>query len=142
MLRIELRPSRCLAALMIAAHAAAAPTLLPIEVPVWIKVALAGAIAASLAHSLWRYALLRGPRAITAIELEADGIVAVLTIGDVVHRARVLGTTYVSPMLTVLNLRLPGEWLTRHALCLPDNVDPEAFRQLRVWLRWRYRPRP
>lgn len=54
-------------------------------------------------------------------------------------RATVLGTSYVSASLTVLNLRIIGRRLVEHVLVVPDNVDPEAFRQLRVLLRWRPR---
>ena len=51
--------------------------------------------------------------------------------------AQVLGTTYVAPWLTVLNLRANGATLARHVLVVPDNADRESFRQLRVVLRWR-----
>ena len=54
-------------------------------------------------------------------------------------RATVLGTSYVSASLTVLNLKLAGRRVVEHILIVPDNVDPEAFRELRVLLRWRPR---
>jgi hypothetical protein len=36
----------------------------------------------------------------------------------------------------VLNLRVPGEMLATHVLILPDNVETDAFRRLRVLLKW------
>jgi toxin CptA len=40
------------------------------------------------------------------------------------------------PWLTVLNLKLPGKRLVRHVILLPDALDENEFRRLRVWLRW------
>jgi toxin CptA len=48
-----------------------------------------------------------------------------------------LGTTYVTPYLTVLNLRGHGERGARHVTLLPDSLHAEDFRKLRVWLRWK-----
>jgi len=64
-----------------------------------------------------------------------------LTLGDGREvPARLLTTTFVSPALVVLNFRLaelavslPGS--TRSLVLLPDNLDPDLHRRLRVQLR-------
>jgi toxin CptA len=79
--------------------------------------------------------LLRGADAITAIELEDDGGVVHRRDGRKEH-ARLLASTYVSPCLTLLNLRVARRIPAQHIIIVPDNVEAEAFRRLRVWLRW------
>ena len=48
-----------------------------------------------------------------------------------------LGSSYVSPHLTIVNFRPKGHWATRRVILVPDNVDSEDFRYLRTRLRWR-----
>jgi toxin CptA len=139
MLRVILKPSRRLAAVLIAAHTAAAFTLVPLALPAWAKAGLALLVAASLGYALYRHAWLRGAGSVTAIEILEHDRVAVETRSGVRHEARVLGTTYVSPGLCVVNLRVEGRLCARHAVILSDRVDAETFRRLRVWLRWGYR---
>ncbi len=57
--------------------------------------------------------------------------------------AQVEASSVVTPYLTILHLRtLPTTthkktWRNRQAvIVLPDHVDKEDYRQLRVWLRW------
>lgn len=56
---------------------------------------------------------------------------------------QVEASSVVTPYLTLLQLstiqveRHEKAWLNRQAIIvLPDNVEREAYRQLRVWLRW------
>jgi hypothetical protein len=136
MVRASLKPSPRLAAVLISTHTVAAGTIVPLDIPLAIKAALAIAVAASLVWSLQRHALLRATRSVIALEVR-DRLTAAIQGRDHVWRdARVLGTTYVSAALTVLNLRVPGERLPRHVLLVPDNVDEQAFRRIRVLLRW------
>jgi toxin CptA len=57
--------------------------------------------------------------------------------------AQVEESSVVTPYLTVLQLRIPQAqgyekvWRDRQTvIVLPDNAESEAYRQLRVWLRW------
>jgi toxin CptA len=142
MLRLALGPSRSIAIALTLAHIAASATLLPLDLPIWARVTLALPIAASLAHTLLRYALLQGSGCLVTIELRENDRVAAQTRGGAWHEGRVLGTTYVSPHLCVINLKLNGRRFARHALIVPDNADAEDFRRLRVWLRWGCRSTP
>lgn len=136
MLRLTLKPSRFIAAVLVAAHATAALTLLPLDLAVWAKSLLALCIAGSLCHALWRHAWLRSAASVTAIEVHEGGGAEVEMRGGEHHEARVLGTTYVSAAMCVVNLRIAGRLFAKHAVVVPDNADAESFRQLRVWLRW------
>jgi toxin CptA len=136
MLRVTLQSSRYLTAALASVHLAAALTLIPLELGLHAKAALAVAIAASLAHCLWRYSLLKSRLSVIAIELTDRENAAVQFTDGLWREARVLGTSYVSPLLTVINLRLPAHRFARHSIVVPDNIDPDDFRRLRVILRW------
>lgn len=140
MLRITFRPSRQLAVILAAIHGAAGATTLPLDVPLELKFALAAAISANLFHALWRYALLRSRSALVALELRDGSQLNVQTRDGAWPHARILGTSYVSPLLTVLNLKIDGRLLARHVVIASDMVDTEDFRALRVILRWKSAP--
>ena len=54
----------------------------------------------------------------------------------------VLGNTYVAPYLTVMNLRQTDSHALKRIVILPDSLDAEEFRKLRVWLRWKEETQP
>jgi toxin CptA len=138
MVRLHLKPSLYLAAAFAVVHVAAAATLLPLDLDVTVKLTLAALVGASLAHALLRHAFLRGSRAIRAVEISDNTTGAVRSCSAEWQDVRILGTSYVTPWLTVLNLaRVGGR--PRHVLIVPDNVDAEDFRRARVLLRWRRR---
>ena len=84
-----------------------------------------------------RQALLLGPDSALALEVTSDHQFSMQTRAAGWSEFEVLGTTYVTPYLTVLNLRRPGERRTRHVTLLPDSLHADDFRKLRVWLRWK-----
>lgn len=52
----------------------------------------------------------------------------------------VLGTSYVSAYLTVLILQpVRHYWTLQSIVIVPDNVDAEEFRRLRIMLRWEWK---
>ncbi|MNC95848.1 hypothetical protein D3C83_130640 [compost metagenome] len=53
------------------------------------------------------------------------------------RRGTVLGSTFVAPYLTVLNLKVDGRRRTYHAVVMADSVAADEYRRLSVWLRWR-----
>ena len=44
-----------------------------------------------------------------------------------------------APYLVVLNLKLPNKFLGSSVVILPDSIDGEEFRRLRVLLRWKWK---
>ncbi len=71
-----------------------------------------------------------------ALQFERDGGVIVECRNGSVREARILGSSFVAPYLTIVLLKPIARWRTRAVVILPDAVAPELFRQLRVWLKW------
>jgi toxin CptA len=133
-LRVQLGPSRWLAATVIVAHAAAlAAAVAGLPAPAAAIVA-AGLAASAVEHV--RRALHRSPLAVAALELDADGGAAVAGPAGDWSPARVADAAVPVPWLAVLSLR-DALGRRRTAVVLPDSLAPEPFRRLRVWLRWR-----
>jgi toxin CptA len=109
--------------------------LLPLAL--WLKLLVGLAVAASLAfygaRDGWRVL----GQSVVAVRLRSDCRCEIETRRGPWREARLLGSSYVSPYLSVLNLRLDGHVLARHVVILPDAVDGEGFRRLRVLLKWK-----
>ena len=50
------------------------------------------------------------------------------------------GSTFVAPLLTVINVRPDGQGRRRVAILVPDSAPAQDLRRVRVWLRHRVRP--
>lgn len=136
MLKIVIKPSRRLALLLCLAHAAAAGAFLVLELPIWLKISLVLLIGASCGVYLYGPALLRGSGAIVGLEIRDGDKLSFQTRRGEWREGTLLGSSFVSPYLTVLNFRTEGNLLARHVVILPDSVDADEFRRLRVRLRW------
>lgn len=119
-----------------AAHLGAAAAVWLAAVPLWLKLVLGLGVATSLGWPLARQAALRAAEAIVELEVSERGRLSFLTRRGEWRACELLGSTYVSPRLTVLNLKPEGGRYARHVVLLPDNVDEREFRRLRTWLRW------
>ncbi|OGA21881.1 MAG: hypothetical protein A3I02_15795 [Betaproteobacteria bacterium RIFCSPLOWO2_02_FULL_67_26] len=135
--RIAISPSVSLATALCAAHLVAAAVLWLIPIPVMGKLALTMAVALSLSFFVWRDAALHAPHAIVALELRDGGEAAIQTRRGDWLDCEVLGSSYVSARLTIVNLRPRRRRGARRLILVPDNVEPRDFRRLRVWLRWK-----
>ncbi len=132
--RIEFSPSRYLTLILSVAHgtAAAAPLLL---LPPWAGVAIAFLLLFNLRHCLLRDAWLRLPHSCVGLVLEEEAALFIQRDGAELP-CRILPGSLVGPWLTVLNVLAQGERRARSVVILPDSLDAESFRQLRVRLRW------
>lgn len=142
MVRTPLHPSRLLCAAFVIVHSSAAATLLPLDLPLEAKLLLAATIAVSFVQTLRRYALLRAKRSIVEIEIRDQANAAMRRRSGEWLEAAVLGTSCVTPSLTVINLRVEGRRAANHVLLVRDNVDAGDFRKIRVLLRWARPKRP
>lgn len=138
MLRVSLKPSRRLAIVLIVAYAGALAISSTLRLPWWGSGLLAIAIVASAIISV-RAALLKTSSSIVGLELDVDCACRAQTQGGEPLNASVLGSSFVAPYLTILNLRVEGRLMTKHVVLLPDSLDPESFRRLRVLLRWKWK---
>lgn len=134
-LRINVYLSRRLIAMLVTMHFLAGLAVgwaLPVA---WMRVTGLAALAASLAYSMMRQA--RGRY--TGLELDQDGAFR-LRRNDAWLPAHLLDA-FVTPALTVLRLRLENGKSVALTL-LPDNLDKDDFRRLRVNLKWGGRTPP
>ncbi len=127
---IDLLPSRMLLALLVAAHLLAATLAGSLVRPWWAAAVVLLAVAGSLAYECWRVLT---PR-IDALGIGANGE-SMVRQGEWVA-VDVSGDSLVTPLLSVLRIKRPGQRFAQGLLLLPDMLDEQQYRQLRVWLKW------
>ncbi|MCL4471613.1 MAG: hypothetical protein M1547_10960 [Gammaproteobacteria bacterium] len=138
-LKIEVGSSGQLATLLASMHIFAAAIFWTIPLPYWLAAMLMPVFAGSAWYHSKRDCFRVSPRSLVALRLLADCRCDLQTRAGTWHEAELLGSSFVSPYLTVLNLKPAGGRLAKHLVILPDAVDAEDFRRLRVWLKWRCR---
>lgn len=130
-----LGPSRWLASLFTLMDSIAAVAILLLPWAWWVKamfiIGIIAAVVRQINRDVWR----KHPAATVIIELDHAGKLWLTMRNSMRHSAQVQGSTLVTAGFTVLNLKL--EQARVSCVILPDAVDAEAFRRLRVWLRWR-----
>lgn len=131
-LRLELSPSRRLAAAILAMHAAAAGSVLAVT-PGLAGTAVAILLIALGAASAWDRALLRGRRSPRAIEIPGSGKAVVVFANGEAAAAKAAHGTGVTRHWVALNTGAP----MRHGvLVTADMLRPGPFRLLRLWALW------
>lgn len=135
-MHLKLKPSYRLAALLGAAHAVAAAALLALDARLDLRLVFVCAVVASFVAAVRRVALLATRDAIVALEWGDDGAVNFQTRDGVWHSGRLLPTTFVTPCLTVVNLRTAARLRARHIVLMADTTGADEYRRLRVRLQW------
>ena len=136
MLRVSLKPSILLSAILCAVHVAGVAILFTLEASASFRVAAVAVIALSLGRSMWLHALLRAQQSVIALTIEDQERCTLQTRSGAILPARILGSTYVTSSLTVISAKPTGAHRSRHVLLLKDSIASEDFRRLRVILRW------
>jgi toxin CptA len=135
-IRLVLRPSLQLAAVLAFAGIGASAAIAALPMPAWQRLGLVAIVSAMCLYHIARDACLRMPRSIIALEVTSEGTCRCQSRAGDWLDVEVHGNSFVTPWLTVLNLVEPGKRGARQAILLSDSGDPDMFRQLRVWLRW------
>ena len=132
---LDLKPAYLLAMTLASVALLAIGLVLLMPLPSAAQVTLIAVVACAAA---WHIAdlLLQLPGSLVSLELNGKRELHVMRKDGKTHQVEVLPESFVAPYLTILNLRISGKILHRHLLITTDRVDAEAFRQLRVWLRW------
>ncbi|MEQ1743167.1 MAG: protein YgfX [Candidatus Nitrotoga sp.] len=133
--QFNLQPSIYFTIALVASHGVALAVLVPLALPLWARILLALLVIISLLYHVWHDAWLIALSSNKTLQLDGDMVQLVARNGDQVT-ARVLADSLVTPYITVLNVLPQGSYLARSVIILPDSLDAESFRQLRVWLRW------
>ena len=142
MLKIGFRPSWVLVAVLALAHSAAIAVMLLVGIPWWVQAIAVAGLTVHLLAVVRRQALLLTPDAAVAIEIHSDNTLSVQARRGAWSEYAVVGGTYVAPYLTVMNLRQTDSHALKRIVILPDSLDAEDFRKLRVWLRWKEETQP
>ena len=100
----------------------------------------AAGIAASLVVHLRRDALQRSGDAVTELILKDDARCELTLRNGETLTGNIEGSTFVAPLLTVINVRPDGTGRRRAAILMPDSAPAQDLRRVRVWLRHRVRP--
>lgn len=138
-LSIHRKPSYRLATILILAHLAAAGLLWSVVLPFDIMVITAVALVFSLIYYLRKDALLSANDSVAFFELSDEMQCTLTARSGELMVCSILDNTFVASYLIILNLKPAGKFLMRSVVILPDGIDVEEFRQLRVWLRWKWR---
>lgn len=141
-LYLELHPSRIFAAVLLVVHGGAAGCVLIVPLSWPVRVLLAALILLSLWYTLSRWGLLRHNRAVTALLWDDLGEWKLFSRDRKETAVRLEPDSFVSPGWVVLNfsaIDAPGRW---SVVLLPDSLDGESFRRLRVRLRLEGREAP
>jgi hypothetical protein len=131
-LRIQLSPSRSLAAIIVAVHVGAAVcagVLVAGAMGIWLGALIAGLGLAAA----WDRALLRGRRSVRALDIgSGDNVILELANAQRVG-LRVSPRRFVSALVVIL----PGApWMRRSIVVWRDMLGPDSFRALRLWALW------
>jgi hypothetical protein len=139
-LTLRIKASMLLATALLLAHGGAIACA-AVFLPGWWMPALATtAVTASLAFHLRRDAWQLSGTAITGLILKEGAECDLILKNGVTFTGIIQGSTFVAPMLVVINVRAPVGRGRRSVILLPDSAATQDLRCARVWLRHRIRP--
>jgi len=107
-------------------------SLLPLEL--WLQLLILLAVTVSLIQAFRTHLLYSSSAAIRSVEWNGDGEWMLFTAAGDELAAQLKTSSYVQPWFVVLNFSI-SRFGRRSLILLPDAVDPELLRQLRVRLR-------
>lgn len=121
--------------------AASLAIVLLVALPWLFKLLLSITIIASAVYTVCCYILRLFLWSIIALKINSKNQLHFIRKDGIQFEVSVLQNTTVTAYLTVLNARLLEAtfWQRvspQHVVIFSDDVDAEAYRQLRVWLRW------
>ncbi len=137
MLHLQLGKSWLLTAVLTMAHAGIIAMLLIVDIESWMKAVATATVVCSLVYQVGWSAWRMGASCITALRIGNGGALSVETHRGETLKCEVLPSTFVSFVVTVLNLRTCPERRRPDTVVCCDCVDADGVRRLRVWLRWK-----
>lgn len=138
-LTIHLRPSWQLAIMFSCVHVACIIIILLLDISILLEAIGVLLLGLSLIYYIRMYALLTSPNAIASLYLSDHSSCKTQTRSGQQQRWCIQGSSFVTSYLTVLSLGSNESVFARSIVILPDSIDTEQFRQLRVWLRWKWK---
>jgi len=133
--RGALKGSLLLAIALIFIHGGALFWLFSFVLPLWVKFVVAPVIIGSALQQLRCHLLQKGKRAVTGLEWDGgDEWQLQMAQGQSIS-ARLLGSSFVSPWLIVLNFKTATSRRLLPVIIMADTIDSTSFRRLTSKLR-------
>lgn len=139
---INFKSSFTLSAIVVLMSLIMSSILIPLNLYWQIKLVLVTVVALAAIYTVSRYGLLCLPSSYVALMVNAKNELQI-TRRDGVQLTDLSVTvdSVVTPVLTVIAYHQKNATLLNRVFCarliiLPDALDAESYRQLRVWLRW------
>lgn len=128
---LQLRPhrSRWLAGFILFSHGGAILLAL-ISLPLWAALLLSLGIAYSLVYTLNQHVLMRDPDTVSELIWDSNGDWRLIARNGTSINAQLLKSTYLHAKIVILNFVVNSR--NRSIILLPDALDPDSFRRLRV----------
>jgi len=140
-IQLDFKPSVTLT-LIICLIGIGAGAILILTTLVWqIKLLLGFLIFTAVIYNACQYGLLLLPWSCIALNVDSRNQLQLVRKDGKVLSVVVCSDSVVTPSLTVLNCKIQdanifARLFAVHLVILPDMLETEAYRQLRVWLRW------
>jgi len=139
-LSVTIKASPLLAMALLLAHGGAIACVVVFLRGWWMPGLAAAGIAASLAFHLGRDALQLSAKAVVRLTLKEGALCELSLRGGETLTGTIDASTFVAPLLIVINVRPDGRGKRRAAILMPDSAPAQDLRRVRVWLRHRIRP--
>jgi toxin CptA len=138
---VRLLPSRIMLMLFVTATVFFGWMLFLVSLPYWLRIATLGLIVANTLYFIYRDALLAFPWSYISLNINANNQLKLVRKDGGQLDVDVQKNTVVTAYLTVLNCQLKEatffqRLLPQHIVILPDTINLDDHRRLRVWLRW------
>ena len=140
-IRLDFKPSITLTLIICAMGLGAGVILILPALIGQIKLMLGIFILSAVIYTVCQYGLLSLPWSYIALNVSSSNQVQLVRRDGKQIDVHVRGDSVVTPYLTVVNCQvinapLLARLFAPHLVILPDALDAESYRQLRVWLRW------
>lgn len=114
--------------------------LIPLALVWQIKLLMSIAILSTALYAICLHGLLVLPCSCLALRVNSDNTLTLMLGNGRQLQTAVCRNSVVTPYLTVVNCKMQDapifmRWFSMHLVVLPDRLDKETCRQLRVWLR-------
>ena len=121
--------------ILLVAHGASVFLLAMLPLPIGYKWVGSIVILIAAWHYVRRYALLNMGSAVRALRMVADAKLDILR--NDWQSAQLTHEQFIHPLLTIIRCRTENSRWPIAIVILPDMLDAESFRALRVRLKWR-----
>ena len=118
-----------MALLLLLMHGAALVVVATLSAPVWVHVALASAVLVNFYSTFNTHVTGNSKLAILSMVWDGEGEWTLLTNSGESQKARLLPTSFVHPLLMVLNFSLIEKG-RRSVILMQDSLDQKTFRNL------------